>query len=567
MDRILSLPVLDETSPPPDLTPYVRRPGGTWTLRPIQNRALSMALHMRRAYGKAGLLAPIKVGGGKSLIALLLATVLDCDATLILTIPTAIDTMLAQRREVEPHFVLKPSRVVSYDLVSRRPDLLQQWAARFGDRLVIVADEAHKLRNLDTARTRRVGRFLLSNKGVPFVALTGTPTKQSLRDFAHLGDWSLGEGSPLPRPNYESELSSWSSCVDVTGRPGPYEWADIYPLFQWADIEDPGEWGGEERSTAARRAFNLRFRTAPGVVTSRSREGYQGALRIVGREIPIPDEVSKAIAHTLETDTKPNGDAIEDDADAWRIARQLASGYYLLWHWNGPPDFEWLDARRAYHRAVRWELKEAAAPGYDSALLVTNNVAADVDAGRGTRRIHRMWREWLPHREKRWHGNPTPPTYPVWVSAYLVADAIQWAGEQKEPVILWYGSPWLGAALNAAGVPTFGSGFRRDLPEYPSTTWETGYTIAASWQSYGTAKNLQWCRRSLVLDPPSSGEIWEQLIGRTHRDGQRASEVVWVVYQHAPAFVEALKKATKEASYIRETTGYEQKLTSAIMEV
>jgi hypothetical protein len=55
---------------------------------------------------------------------------------------------------------------------------------------------------------------------------------------------------------------------------------------------------------------------------------------------------------------------------------------------------------------------------------------------------------------------------------------------------------------------------------------------------------------------------WEQLIGRTHRQGQLADEVEVYVFAHG-AFADALETARERAKYIENTTGNTQKLLLA----
>jgi len=80
-------------------------------------------------------------------------------------------------------------------------------------------------------------------------------------------------------------------------------------------------------------------------------------------------------------------------------------------------------------------------------------------------------------------------------------------------------------------------------------------------RAHGVGKNLQhgWSTQ-IVLEPPSSGTVWEQLLGRTHRPGQEADTVSFYVYQHTEAFRRAVVQAREDAAYIQDTTGSRQKL-------
>jgi superfamily II DNA or RNA helicase len=82
-------------------------------------------------------------------------------------------------------------------------------------------------------------------------------------------------------------------------------------------------------------------------------------------------------------------------------------------------------------------------------------------------------------------------------------------------------------------------------------------------RAHGTGKNLQAYSVSLVLTPPGSGATWEQLLGRLHRPGQNADEVLFKVWQHTKELRAAFDQALSDASYIETTLGSKQKLSYA----
>jgi hypothetical protein len=81
-------------------------------------------------------------------------------------------------------------------------------------------------------------------------------------------------------------------------------------------------------------------------------------------------------------------------------------------------------------------------------------------------------------------------------------------------------------------------------------------------RSHGTGKNLQMFNRNLVANPPSGGAEWEQLLGRTHRQGQVADEVTVEVYRHTQPFREAIETARELSAYIQGAFGATQKLVT-----
>ena len=186
--------------------------------------------------------------------------------------------------------------------------------------------------------------------------------------------------------------------------------------------------------------------------------------------------------------------------------------------------------------------------GYDSPMLVSNRIGREYQEGRRLA-IHRAWAEWQEQKVK-----PAPPTEAVWLDHYLVDHALAWQARQRKPSILWYGSDAVGQELRARGVQVYGAG-----AEPP----REAHDCAMSIQAHGIGKNLQAWERQLVIEPPSSGTIWEQLLGRMHRQGQEADEVSCRVMHHAEPFTRAFEAASSAAQYVETTSGNSQKLLYA----
>jgi hypothetical protein len=403
----------------------------------------------------------------------------------------------------------------------------------------IIADEAHYLRNKGSTRAKRVVRYLKENPSTRFAPLSGTITSRSILDYAHLAMFALRHGTPLPL--VWSELVAWAACIDAQGRANKYDWGKVRRLFvHYAGANTP------MNQRNLRRVFLRRFVSAPGVVTSR-KGSISTALNLKKRVIAPAELVQRALKSLEQTWQSPDGEEeIEDPMRFARIARQLSQGFYYRWVWpEGRPNFPWLKARASWHREVR-RILQRSLPGLDSPLLVSNAVArgAIQDA-----ELIKAWRGWQQYKHIK-----EPPTQTVWLSSYLVDDAIVWAKAQKTPVILWYESKAVGQKLKEQGIPAYGAG--TELPE-------TAKTVAASIRVHGTGKNLQAWANQLVISPPASGKTWEQLLGRTHRIGQGADEVWCSYYAHLDPFKQAIATARIDANYIQQTQGIRQKLVYA----
>jgi superfamily II DNA or RNA helicase len=75
--------------------------------------------------------------------------------------------------------------------------------------------------------------------------------------------------------------------------------------------------------------------------------------------------------------------------------------------------------------------------------------------------------------------------------------------------------------------------------------------------------NLQPWATNFVVSPPPNGEQWEQLLGRTHRDGQQADEVTFDVAGFSVEHVEAFWQARRDSEYVAASLGSPQKLLVA----
>lgn len=543
-ERIVALPSEDFGGV--DLTPELKTPAGTMTLRPIQSEALAAL----RANG--GGFFPIGVGHGKSLIGLLAGTVLDCDLTLLLTPASTVATLRRTYAETRAHFKMSAVRVSSYELLSR-PQGARLFSDLIGDtdpsRVVLVCDEAHRLKAMSSVRTRRLIRYIQEHTKIRFVAMSGTMTAKGLADFKHLAELCLRSKTPVPTDLRHFKV--WQACVDVDGRPNRADWSVIQPLWdRYSErSESPLAVKGGERRAIIRKAFQSRLRSAPGVVASKA--GSLGcSLRINARWFELSEDLEEKLNLLEDNGELPDGEIAADDIAVWRAHRQLSQGFFLRWDWkDNQPDHAWLDARRRWNQCLRREIETREEEGYDSGFLVATRIEREVAQGTGKRQIHKAWMRWSAEKHK-----PTPPTVPVWLDDAFVVDAVTWLNDQKESSILWFEHQTVGDALERLGVQVYRAG-----EEPPNDGRPCAMSIAA----HGIGKNLQSWSNQLILCPPSSGHVWEQLLGRTHRPGQEADEVNVTVYTHTPRFKGAIEQAITDAEYIETSTGNAQKILFA----
>lgn len=532
-ERIKNLPTWDPESFSIDLTDRFKTPGGTMRLTPIQ----SIALHWITE--KKGLLGILAVGAGKGLISLLAPVAMKAQRPVLFIPPTM---QVPLRREVEkfaPHFRLPTNlNVIPYSQLSvaKSTDMLERLQPD-----LIICDESHNVANVhSSARARRVLRYAQLYPETRFVALSGTISNRSLKDYAHISELCLRNGSPIPL--VEADLVAWAACVDAKGEARESDWRCFASFADVRHISDDAE-----RREEARTRYRQRLVTTPGVVATK--EGSVGcSLVFFERSCPPPGIVTDALRELRRTWDRPDGEALESALDAWRCGMQMSQGFYTAWDWpSGIVDTEWMSARSWFHKEVRAVLQQNRT-GLDSPFLVRTAVINGKfqDGTHGSNpSLVAAWHAWDRVRDR-----PQPPTKIVWLSDYLVKDALKWRKNHPDGIV-WFNDLATEQALRAAGERVYGAG---EIPPYD------GKGVCLSVRSHGVGMNLQAWSDNLVLSWPSSGKIAEQLIGRTHRQGQEADEVIVYRYANTKETQDAVANSRRDAKYLESTTGSPQKL-------
>jgi len=526
LDRILGLPrrPFDPNSYQ-DLTPLFAsmHSDGSMVMRPLQSAMIWEAVRA------GGLLANAGVGSGKTLVTLLLGAALQ--ARVLLLVPAHMRESLLQVEmpSYAQHFNLpqvgRDFFVLSYEDISSEAGehLLAQLNPEW-----VVCDEAHHLRNKRAIRTRTILRFAAARPEVRWAFLSGTLTTDSIKDYAHLAKLAFKERSPLPDGHFA--LNDWAAAIDVNKHPAP--------PGALRHLCNPGE--------DVRSGFRRRLGETPGVCLTTS-PGCQASIYFNAVPLAVPAAVEDVLRDLRKLWTLDGRDIMMAMEQA-TLARQVAQGFFYRWVWpNGVVDEEWKAARAGWARYVRDYMSRTNDPGMDR----PGKLAAAGAAGMLPSEGQAAWDAWVPHQSK-----PEPPTVPVWLDKYLVSYADTWARQRTthDKGIIWYEWEAVGDALEALGLPVYRGGMDAQLARARAPV------IACSRHAHYEGKNLQCYRQNLVLSPPANGQIWEQLIGRTHREGQAADSVFFDVLLHTPENIQAWKNAQADARYIEGTTGQPQKL-------
>lgn len=505
------------------MTAVLRTTTGTMVL----NTAQGLALHDIGEFG--GLIGPIRVGGGKTIISLMAPYVLEARRPLLLAPASLLAKTTRERQDLQKHWrIPRNIQMRSYEVLGRvnaaddlkriNPDL-------------IVADEAHKLKNKKAGVTRRVVRFMRENPGVRFVAISGTLMKDSIKDFAHIMRWALKAGAPVPEEF--GNLEEWADALDEKVNPlRRMEPGALLELCQPEDYDDD-EPEADRDVRAARRGFRRRMVETPGVVCTAG-EDVNASLTIspiILHEAPGADARYKTLRTLWET---PDGYTFLEAILLWQYARQLALGFHSVW--DPPAPDKWRDARKGWGTFVRETLK------HSRYLDTPKQVAMECEKGGLDDTAFREWTAAQPLY--------TPNPRPVWHDDIALGVCQEWL--KRGPGIVWTEHAFFAHELSRrSGAPYFGA---EGKDRNGRMIEDASGPVIASRPANGTGRNLQFnWSRNLITDFQGSCLTVEQQLGRTHRKGQEADTVEVDVLIGCREQWAALVKALANARTQRDT--------------
>lgn len=495
---------------------------GSAKLRGPQGKSLETVSKFGGGFGSIG------VGHGKTIIALLAGTAAGASNPVVFVPPALVNQMNKDMQLWSNEFRFIKPTIVSYGILSTRTDLIDELNPD-----MIIADEAHYLRNVKSTRTDRFLRYMKENPTCGLLVLSGTITSKSLLDYSHLLVASLRDRAPIPLSRYE--LERWAACIDPDGEPTRSDINRLGYLVLWSKQVNLTL----NTKSTIRAAFKERLTTTPGVISTTS-GSCDSSLYMVSHVPEHSSSVKKAIKQLTNAWTLPNNEPIADASAKSRVYKNLSLGFYYEWDWGSSGvDLEWLEAKRNLNRLIGRVLKYSSREGRDSPKLVMEWSRS----GKGNKELQEAVALWDQIKDR---ANPIPK--PIWICKEKIDYLVDWAKSNKK-CIVWYTSKALETELSNRGLKIYGAG-----SESPQ-----GDTCAASIAVHGKGKNLQAYDLSFIAEPPANGATFEQLLGRTHRAGQESDSVWW----HYFNFGNSVAKAKSHSEYIEETQGIVQKLNIA----
>lgn len=598
-----------------EMTNRLKTSRGTMRLKPVQ----AWALFELATVG--GLFAPITVGGGKTLISLLAPVVMKAQRPLLIVPAGLVEKTKRDKEILAQHWHLPLFiRIMSYEWLGRvqaggdpetgKPGAIDEW-----DPDLVFLDECHRAKNnRGAAVARRITRFFRDRhskrrvvvaghfqhnqlRAVHAAAASGTVTKRSILDYAHILTWCL-PAELLPIPTHYNDLQLWSEALDE--KKGDFAPLDPGALeILCADKEERELWA-TDRTTAARKTFRKRLVETPGVVATYETQ-IDASIVVRGLGCDVDPTVDAAFEHLRTTWETPDGWTISDAITMARHARELAVGFYYVW--EPRPPIDWYMARKTWHQLVRQVLKHSRK--YDSekqvrqhfGLLIASvipeylheslkqvlatqksRVATQVQIDQVTTLILSALEAPLKKLDKddydacvalvNWKAIEytfEANTVPVWIDSQPCQFIADWA--RKNAGIIWVEHRCVGERLrDEFGLAYYG---RKGLDANKKfiDDHDRRASLVASRPANSEGRNLQgWCK-NLITSLLPNGAKNEQLIGRTHRPGQMADEVEVEFLVSCSEHLDSLNQAMRDARYIEHSTGSPQKLLLAAIDV
>lgn len=518
------------------------------------------------------------VGEGKTLITYCAPYVVEAERAVLIVPAKLRQKTWNEFQMYAQHFIgpKNPTRVMTYhDFYDREDvDLFETLRPDF-----VMLDEVQHARKQDGSFTKRLDRWVVKSNCKVWCG-TGTGTRFSIKDHSHMLIWGLNDGAPVPL-DY-GELDVWSAALDEKRK-----WTDgVRPkrvgVGVLLELDKACRKRPEFQVTeqgAARVAYRNRLHATPGVIISLE-DSCKMPLSIDLIPAPEDGELNEHFKEFREHSAMPDGDVIPDPPVLYTKEKQLGAGFYMKWD-PTPPD-DWRDARRECAKYVLHRIQQTAHLGYARRpagheprcpckvcvkLRPLDTPGAVYDAHPD----HVLVRSWLDIQKRA----PVfvENTKAEWVSSSVVHYAANWA--KRTGGIVWTEFVELGEVIaKAARIPYYGE----DGCSSAGVSIENdrgGHAIVASIAANAEGRNLQggpmqanvagW-HDNLMIGVTQSAERLEQLIGRTHRNGQ-VNPVRASFLMTSGLSLESWLVANKEARFVQQTSGQSQKILRAVVKI
>ncbi len=493
-----------------------------------------------------GTSAQMNVGTGKTLVSLLLPRLLRAVRPMLVIPASLRDKTRFERDQYAKNWWV--SEIGSEDLVMREQIRLVSYSAISrltpGEALdssvfmrerpdVLIFDEASHVGDASSARYRRIRDYIRMMRKeendrrlehgalLKVFFLSATMYAMPIEAIAPLFHWSIGPvKSPLP---IGRDLHLWSKALNVQ-RKTRRSSVSVGALRAFCTHSQP-------TLAQVREGVFERIRATPGVV-AHVNANIDIPLNINFMTHSPAPSVQKALSDLDKINIDPDGMLIPDALTRWMVTRQLGCGFYSTWDPAPPP--QWLEARRNWMRFLYDTIQTDRG---DTRYLYSEKQVVDAICSGSLRSP--QYDSWI----------KVMPMYPgrrktVWLDYGYAKVAADWLAQRKSG-ILWAPFQALGRKISElSGVPYF----KEADSETPVASGHDDRVILG--ESFIEGQNLQRWNDQLITAPRPSASSWEQLIGRTHRSGQKRKVNVTVLLGskgHLQAWKEALYESRQHA--------------------
>ncbi len=601
---------LDRTEMGPCRCKEINPDGGCITrLLPIQ------AITLREMSMVGGVIGAISAGGGKTFIGLLAILALGFKRVArqqgLLLVPASLIKQICHDYELLAEHFRVPEIVVHMQPRDRtwsvpnmpvlhvmtHDAISQPKNSAFIENLLpsaLIIDEIDAFASLESSRGLRLGRFFDEHgEHTAFCGWSGSLTDKSLTDFAHLCAYAFRLGSPLPLDQVIVE--DIARCLDAVESPCPP--GALMRLVEDCDV-------GNSELMRVRAAFHRRLAETPGFILSESAEVFVTnqdgkitdqlvELIITSRTVPpIPEIVQRALDKVRDMkrpDTLAGAlfdDPIEDALRQAKFAREVSCG--MFYYADFPHGEAYEDIKAWYSAKSDWysERREMMLRGQrhlDSPKLcedaakrgwgdIPEGVLEESVDGEGqiSYKDNRHLPIWKANNWPRWRDlqNTVRPVQKAYrLDPFLVQDAAKWGLSRRG--IIWYAMVELGQWIGElSGLPVHEGGPDAG-DELLAEIRNNKRSIIASIKSHGRGRDKMQYQfdEQYVINTLSSNKLWEQLLARTHRLGQRSQTVRTEVCVHTPELAKSFKQALRRSDYVESVLDQTMRLRLAQLHV
>lgn len=461
----------------------------------------------------------------------------------------------------------------------------------------VIVDEAHFLKGRASARNRRFWDWVRAVEradpdGLPpaGVVMSGTIQTNTPANYHAIMRWTLGPLSVLPTTVMES--MEWSAILragsdskrhvrDCDRTPGcdcpmqpymsPEQYATMEPLIRWAraNFPDEAEHLRGTRKRVARRAYRLRLRSAPGVIPmSRNDLGVSLQIENVGADAPGND-LQELIDEMDRSWTSPDGDVLTYGIEKHQVMSQLTAGFYLKHTWpeKHPLVRQAIQAHEAKQEYLR-DLRRffASADARKQGIDTPRQAGKWWSTNGPLKRWGGLYDLWLAWKDLQAEGLPEREVTLVMVDNFKVKQVLQWAKKVARPGgIVWVEHSLFGdevfRQLRAAGLRNVLR--KREGDDWLQNDGTEESICVANRRAHGVGKNLQHFRHQIIAQWCRSAPFMEQLLGRVHRQGQQADEIVVHVMNETQFDHMNVAATLLDTVYDQQTLGGSRKLLVA----